>query len=345
MRVLITGGCGFLGTNMVKGLMARGDSVRVLDNLSRKGTDRNREFLESGLGGDRLEIRLDDVRDAEAVRSAAEGCDVIIHLAAQVAVTTSVVEPRDDFEINALGTLNALEAARLSDKRPALLFASTNKVYGGMEDVAVEENESRYAYVDLPHGASEQQPLDFHSPYGCSKGAADQYVRDYARIYGLKTVVFRTSCLYGPHQFGNEDQGWVAHFAISGAQGEPVTVFGDGKQVRDVLYVDDAIAAYVAAMEQLDTAAGQVFNLGGGAENSISLLEFMDILERVLGTPVERDFGDWRPGDQRIYVSDVRRLEQVLGWRPVTGVSDGVRALLDWVTSSGYFEAAPATRS
>jgi CDP-paratose 2-epimerase len=345
MRALITGGCGFLGTNMAETLLARGDQVRILDNLSRRGTERNREFLESRHGTERLEIRVDDIRDAEAVTEATRDCDVVMHLAAQVAVTTSVAEPREDFEINALGTLNVLEAARRQEAMPPVLYSSTNKVYGGMEDVAVAEGQTRYGYVDLTEGVSESHPLDFHSPYGCSKGAADQYIRDYARIYGLPTVVFRTSCLYGPHQFGNEDQGWVAHFVISAAQGEPLNIYGDGKQVRDVLYVDDAIGAYLVALEQIERAAGQVFNLGGGPHNSVSLLEFLDRLEAVLGSAIPREFADWRPGDQRIYVSDIRRLEEFLGWAPSVGVTDGVRKLLDWVTSSGYFPVAPATRS
>jgi CDP-paratose 2-epimerase len=345
MDVLITGGCGFLGTNMTRALLERGDRVRVLDNLSRRGTERNLDYMQSELGSMPLEVLREDIRDAEAVERAVADCDVVIHLAAQVAVTTSVEEPREDFDINATGTLNVLEGARRAERRPAVLFSSTNKVYGGMEDVVVEEGERRYSYGELPHGVSEEHPLDFHSPYGCSKGAADQYVRDYARIYGLRTVVFRTSCLYGPHQFGNEDQGWVAHFVISAVKGEPLTIYGDGKQVRDVLYVDDAIAAYVAALENLDHAAGEVYNLGGGPEKSVSLLEFMETLEGVVGQPIAHDFADWRPGDQRIYLSDVRRLERELGWNARMGVEDGVRALLGWVTSNDYFQPASSTRA
>ena len=345
MDVLITGGCGFLGTNMTRVLLERGDRVRVLDNLSRRGTERNLDYLQSEFGSKPLEVLREDIRDAEAVERAVADNDVVIHLAAQVAVTTSVEEPREDFDINAAGTLNVLEGARRSGRRPAVLFSSTNKVYGGMEDVVVDEGERRYSYGELPHGVSEQHPLDFHSPYGCSKGAADQYVRDYARIYGLKTVVFRTSCLYGPHQFGNEDQGWVAHFVISAVKGEPLTIYGDGKQVRDVLYVDDAIAAYTAALDQLDRAAGEVYNLGGGPEQSVSLLEFMESLESVIGSPVAHDFADWRPGDQRIYLSDIRKLERELGWKPRMGVEDGVRALQAWVTSNDYFKPASSTRA
>jgi CDP-paratose 2-epimerase len=342
MKTLITGGCGFLGTNLAKALLARGDSVRILDDLSRAGTERNLEFLEQHPDRDRIEILRQDVRDPAAVEAAVEGVDAIAHYAAQVAVTTSVVEPRHDFEVNAYGTLNVLEAARKSERRPAVLFASTNKVYGGMEDVQVEEGDTRYAYVDLPYGASESQPLDFHSPYGCSKGAADQYVRDYSRIYDLPTVVFRTSCLYGPHQFGNEDQGWVAHFTISAAAGDPVNIFGDGKQIRDILHVDDAVAAYLAAIDRIDHVRGQVFNLGGGPENTVSLLELLEDLEHVLGEPVQRSFFDWRPGDQRVYVSDIRKLERVMGWTPKFSPREGVSALAEWVRTSGYFPALAA---
>jgi CDP-paratose 2-epimerase len=342
MKILITGGCGFLGTNLAKALLARGDSVRILDDLSRAGTERNLAFLEQHPDRDRIDIRRQDVRDAAAVEAAVEGVDAIAHYAAQVAVTTSVTEPRHDFEVNALGTLNVLEAARKADPKPTVLFASTNKVYGGMEDVQVAEGETRYGYVDLPFGASESQALDFHSPYGCSKGAADQYVRDYARIYDLPTVVFRTSCLYGPHQFGNEDQGWVAHFTISAAAGEPVNIFGDGKQIRDILHVDDAVAAYIAAMERIDEVRGQVFNLGGGPENTVSLLELLDDLEQILGEPVRRSFFGWRPGDQRVYVSDIRKLERVLGWKPQLSPREGVAALAEWVRTSGYFPALTA---
>jgi CDP-paratose 2-epimerase len=221
-----------------------------------------------------------------------------------------------------------------------VLYASTNKVYGGLEDVRTTAAYDKYAYADLPHGVPETHPLDFHSPYGCSKGSGDQYVRDYHRIYGLRTVVFRMSCLYGPHQFGNEDQGWVAHFGISALQGLPITIFGDGRQVRDLLYVTDAVRAYVTAIDHIETVAGQVFNLGGGPANAVSLVQLLDRLEEVLGQPVARSFGPWRPGDQRVYVSDIRKLERTLGWRPSLGVSEGLRALIEWVMQSGYFPAA-----
>ncbi len=339
MRVLITGGCGFVGLNLATAFLERGYEVRLLDDLSRPGSERNHAWLE-GLGNQRLSMTVGDVRDADSVRHAMEDCGVVAHLAAQVAVTSSVEEPRRDFEINALGTLNVLEVARVALPRPIVLFASTNKVYGRMEDAAISENRDRYEYAELPHGVSESQPLDFHSPYGCSKGAADQYVRDYARIFGLKSVVFRMSCLYGPHQFGNEDQGWVAHFALSARRREPVTIFGDGKQVRDVLYVSDAVRAYLLAIERIETVAGEVFNLGGGPQHTLSLLELLRHLEEIFETPVEHAFGDWRPGDQRVYVSNVRKAERLLGWAPSVGVEEGLQGLIRWAETGGIDDAA-----
>ena len=245
---LVTGGAGFIGSNLVARYLSRGRRRRLYDNLSRKGTEQNLKWLES-LDGGPLEVVIGDIRDYDELRRAAVDADRIFHLASQVAVTTSVTDPRSDFEINALGAFNLLEAARESGRRPFVLFSSTNKVYGGMESAGVEMTGDGYRYRDLPSGVSEEWPLDFHSPYGCSKGAADQYTRDYARIYGLPTVVFRQSCIYGPRQFGNEDQGWVAHFAISAAFGRPITVYGDGFQVRDVLHVDDLVAAFDRAAE------------------------------------------------------------------------------------------------
>jgi len=265
-------------------------------------------------------------------RKAASAADVIIHLAAQVAVTTSVTNPREDFEINAQGTFNALEAARASSRKPIFLFASTNKVYGGMDDVKVVEEPTRWAYDGLPFGAAETQPLDFHSPYGCSKGAGDQYVRDYARIYGMRTVVFRQSCIYGLRQFGIEDQGWVAWFVIAAVKGHPISIYGDGKQVRDLLFVNDLVAAYDAAIDHIDVTAGEVFNLGGGRDNTISIwTEFAPMLERMVGKELYVKHGDWRPGDQRVYISDIRKAERVLGWKPQINVEEGVRLLTAWV--------------
>jgi CDP-paratose 2-epimerase len=329
---LITGGAGFIGSNYVHKLLSRGENVTILDNFSRGGAPRNLEWLEETFGKDSFRVIRGDVRDASLVAESAKGSDVIVHLAGQVAVTTSVTNPRDDFENNALGTFNVLEGARLSGRNPIVIYASTNKVYGGMEDVNVVERGERWEYESLPFGAPETQPLDFHSPYGCSKGAGDQYVRDYARIYDLPTVVLRQSCIYGPRQFGIEDQGWVAWFVIAAVMGRPITIYGDGKQIRDLLHVSDLIRAYDLAVEKNDVAAGQVYNLGGGPQNTLAIwTEFGPLLEELVGHPIPVARGDWRPGDQRVFVADVRKAERELGWKPQVGVEEGIRKLFEWV--------------
>ncbi|MBN1180261.1 MAG: GDP-mannose 4,6-dehydratase [Anaerolineae bacterium] len=336
-KYLITGGAGFIGVNYAHRLLTRGDEVTVYDDLSRRGAEANLVWLRAEHGHDAFDLRVADVRAAPALADAARGVDVVVHLAAQVAVTTSVTDPRTDFEINALGTFNTLEAARSAGTNPIFLYASTNKVYGGMEDVIVVEDATRYRYRDLPLGVPETRPLDFHSPYGCSKGAGDQYVRDYARIYGLPTVVFRQSCIYGPRQMGVEDQGWVAWFIIAALSGQPITIYGDGKQVRDVLYVDDLLDAYDAAIAQIDRAAGEVYNVGGGSEFTLSVWsEFGPLLENLLGWPIPVSWGDWRPGDQHIYVSDIRKAQQELGWVPRVDVDAGVQRLTQWVVANRH---------
>lgn len=334
-RFLITGGAGFIGSNYVARLLQRGEQVMIYDNLSRAGARLNLQWLRETYGDQSFDLIAADVRDADALQEAAGGVDVIVHLAAQVAVTTSVTQPRQDFEINALGTFNVLEAARASRRNPIVLYASTNKVYGGMETTEVVEEGSRYRYQNLPQGVSEDQPLDFHSPYGCSKGAGDQYVRDYHRIYGLPTVVMRQSCIYGPRQFGVEDQGWVAWFVIAAVIGRPITIYGDGRQVRDVLFIDDLLDAYDAAIKKIDRAAGQVYNIGGGSDKTLSVWqEFAPLLERLMGSSIPVSWGGWRPGDQRVYISDIRKAGQELGWRPKVGVEEGVRRLYDWVQAN-----------
>jgi CDP-paratose 2-epimerase len=255
---------------------------------------------------------------------------VVLHLAAQVAVTTSVLEPRHDFEVNALGTFNLLESVRRLAPDAVLLYASTNKVYGGLESEGVEEHGRRYRFRRVA-GIPETQPLDFHSPYGCSKGAADQYVRDYARIYQLRTVCFRQSCIYGYRQFGVEDQGWVAWFTIAAVTGQPVTIYGDGKQVRDLLFVDDLVDAYDAAVARAEAVRGGVFNLGGGPEHTLSLLELVDMLEHLTGRPLHPRFADWRPGDQPVFVADISRARSALGWQPQVDVRTGLQRLYSWV--------------
>jgi CDP-paratose 2-epimerase len=329
---IVTGGAGFIGCHAAARFHRAGHRVVVVDNLSRRGAEENLAWLRSQ-GVDEF-VKL-DVRNAKGVHdliAAHADADAVMHLAGQVAVTTSVVDPRADFEINALGTLNVLEAVRLgADGNPAVLFSSTNKVYGHLGHVNVVERDGRYAYEDLPYGVDENEPLDFHSPYGCSKGAGDQYVLDYARIYGLKTVAFRQSCIYGTRQFGIEDQGWVAWFCLAATRGQKFTIFGDGKQIRDTLWVDDLLDAYQTALDRIDTVKGHVFNVGGGPANTLSLLELVAILEDHFGRSMEPSFADWRPGDQPVFVADIRKAEKMLDWHPKVATADGVARLLAWI--------------
>lgn len=334
-KALITGGAGFIGANLARRLMADGWQVVIVDNLSRSGTENNIEWLRSQ---GEFEFAKLDIRDYEGLKRVFKNhnpLDAVFHLAAQVAVTTSVTNPREDFEINALGTFNVLEAVRETGQRPAFFYASTNKVYGGMEDVAIVERATRYEYRDFPNGIAEDRLLDFHSPYGCSKGAADQYVRDYWRIYRIPTVVFRQSCIYGWRQFGIEDQGWVAWFIIAVQKGRPITIYGDGKQVRDVLFIDDLLDAYLAAYERIDRTAGQVYNIGGGPNNTMSVwAEFGPLIEELCGRKIEVTYSDWRPGDQPVFVCDISKAERDFGWEPRVDVRTGVRRLYGWVAEN-----------
>jgi len=342
MRIIVIGGAGFIGCNTARRFQERGDDVVVIDNLSRRGAQANLNWL---IQQGNLQFIQADVRDAEQIRSAFRTCGdaaVAFHLAAQVAVTTSVERPREDFEINALGTFNVLEAVRETSKEMLVVYASTNKVYGGMEDIAIEEvagvvpdeREGRYSYRNLIAGIPEHRTLDFHSPYGCSKGAADQYVRDYARIYGMRTVVLRQSCIYGPRQFGIEDQGWVAWFAISAALGLKIRIYGDGKQVRDLLHVDDLIDAYELVVGKRDQMDGRIYNIGGGLKFSRSVLGLIHGLERITGRPVPFQHFDWRPGDQPVYISDICKAEKELGWKPQISPDAGVQSLMQWVNDN-----------
>lgn len=339
MKALVTGGAGFIGCNMSRRLLAEGWKVTIFDNLSRPGTANNLKWLKSK--GDFRFVKGDIRKPAQvaAAVKAAGKVDAVFHYAGQVAVTTSVTDPRTDFEINALGTFNLLEALRAvlpksAKGRPALFYSSTNKVYGGMEDIKVAERGGRYQYRDLPRGIPEGRLLDFHSPYGCSKGAADQYVRDYSRIYRFPTVVFRQSCIYGYRQFGVEDQGWVAWFTIAAALGKTITIYGDGKQVRDVLFIDDLCDAYLAAFKAIGRTGGRVYNIGGGAGNQMSLRELLAFLGRFLGSPVRTKTGPWRPGDQPVFVCDIAKARRDFGWRPKVGVEEGVRRLHAWVVEN-----------
>jgi CDP-paratose 2-epimerase len=336
-RVLITGGAGFIGSNLANRLIQQGHKVTIFDNLSRSGCETNLSWLGENFGKDAFRLVVADLSDFEALKDASNGADRIYHLAGQVAVTLSVDDPRSDFQANALGTFNALEAARLVGNDPVFIYASTNKVYGGMDQVVVVEDETRYKYADIPQGVSETQPLDFHSPYGCSKGCGDQYTRDYARIYGLRSVVLRQSCIYGYRQFGIEDQGWVAWFIIAALKKRPITIYGDGKQVRDVLFIDDLIDAYEVAVENIDKTAGQVYNIGGGPRNSLSIwAEFGPILESLFGRSVAINRGTWRPGDQKVYISNINKAKAELGWEPRISVKDGIERLYKWIDGQQY---------
>lgn len=333
--VLITGGCGFIGCNLADRLAERGDNVLVLDNLARAGVRENAQWLKSR-HGDRVAVTIADIRDPIPIIDAVREARAVLHLAAQVAVTDSVSDPASDFEINARGTLNVLEAVRLHNRSAPLIFASTNKVYGRLiDDSAITLSGRRYVPTSdgLAGGVSEKTPLDFYSPYGCSKGTADQYVHDYARVFGLRTVVMRMSCIYGPRQFGTEDQGWIAHFLLSAIQRNPLTIYGDGKQVRDALHVSDAIRAWLAALDRIELVRGRVFNLGGGPRNAISLLELIDRIGDLTGRAVAYSFADWRPGDQPWYVTDTSALSDALGWAPQLGFAEGLRSLHTWLQS------------
>jgi CDP-paratose 2-epimerase len=335
-RALVTGGAGFIGTNTADRLLRTGWRVRVLDDLSRPGVERNLAWLESE-HREHLEIEIADLADVEAVTRAVRGADSIFHFAAQVAVTRSLAEPLQDATVNVRGTLNLLEAARARPRRPTLVFTSTNKVYGCLPDVGLREGDRRYTPADPSlevNGIDERRPLDFCTPYGCSKGAADQYVLDYAKSYGLPSVVFRMSCIYGPHQLGTEDQGWVAHFLIQAATGRPITIYGDGKQVRDILYVEDLVDALLAAQEHAPMLAGTPFNIGGGPDNTVSLLELVAMIEELGGEEGEIVRRPWRAGDQRYYVSDIRAFERETGWHPSVAPDEGVQALHEWIAAT-----------
>jgi CDP-paratose 2-epimerase len=331
--VVITGGAGFVGTNVAAAFAARGERVRVFDDLSREGVEENASWLTRQFG-DAIEIRTGDVRDARAVARALRDARVVCHFAAQVAVTKSLSDPLSDFETNVRGTLNVLEALRARGDPPPLLYTSTNKVYGRMPSLLLACEARRYSPLDPQvrrHGVGEARALEFHTPYGCSKGSADQYVLDYARCYGLPAFVFRMSCVYGPHQHGSEDQGWVAHLLARALEGGTLNVYGDGKQVRDLLFVDDLVRAILIAFERTSAVTGQAFNIGGGPGCTCSLLELLDLITEIEGrSPIVR-MRAWRDGDQPYYVSDTRRFRAATGWSPMVGVRDGVRRLHTWL--------------
>lgn len=333
MKYLIFGGAGFIGSNLAFRLAANGETVVIADNLSRQGSKLNLAWLQQEYPD--ITFQQCDIRnraEIDALFQQDNSYDAVVHLAAQVAVTTSVTDPQIDFDINALGTFNLLEAVRQSGADPVFLFASTNKVYGGMEHISIQETDTRYEYVDFPEGIDESCPLDFHSPYGCSKGCADQYVRDYSRIYGLRSVVFRQSAIFGTRQFGVEDQGWVAWFTIAASQGRPITIYGDGKQVRDVLWVDDLVSAYIKAVAKIDDLKGGILNIGGGRQFSISIWkEFGPMLQKALGKEIPVATADWRPGDQKVCIMNIANAKKRLNWEPQVSVEEGVERIAKWV--------------
>jgi len=331
--ILISGGCGFIGCNLADALARRGEQVIAFDNLSRAGGRENAQWLKSR-HGDQISIVAGDVRDSISVIEVVRAARAVLHLAGQVAVTGSLQDPVDDFETNARGTLNTLEAIRLHNPSAPMIFASTNKVYGRLvQDEHIKQVGRRHLPTDpgFSHGVGEDAPLDFYSPYGCSKGAADQYVRDYARVYAMNTAVLRMSCIYGPRQFGTEDQGWLAHFMLRSILGEPITIFGDGFQVRDALHVSDAVSAWIAVLDNIETVRGRVFNLGGGMANAIGLLELIDQIGEMRGVTPSYSFDQWRPGDQPWYVSRIEAIASAVGWRPRVPLRQGLRSLLDWL--------------
>jgi CDP-paratose 2-epimerase len=350
LHVIVTGGAGFIGTNVSAAFLRDGHRVTIFDSLTRPGSERNLEWLQSRRFRGPLKFVRADVRDAELVREVIGAPDVrlVFHFAAQTAVTTSMIDPREDLDVNVGGTLNVLEAVRKSSAPvpPMLMFTSTNKVYGSLPHRPTSEAPTRYRFDDPAieqRGISEDEPLDFHSPYGCSKGAADQYVRDYARIYGLRTVVFRMSCIYGPRQFGNEDQGWVAHFMLAVASKQPLTIYGNGKQVRDLLYVDDLVRAFRLAALHIDRTSGNVYNIGGGPANSVSVwAELRPRLEQLAGQPVRARTDNWRAGDQPVYLSNTAKAESDFGWKPRVDIDAGLRQLWNWalVLSGGQLKVA-----
>jgi CDP-paratose 2-epimerase len=344
--ILVTGGAGFVGSNLADRLARDGHDVLVFDALVRPGVARNLDWLK-GRHPRRITALVADIRDQGALRDAAMRCSGVYHLAAQVAVTTSLVEPMDDFDVNVRGTMHLLEALRRRVDRVPMVFASTNKVYGDLNDITLADRGGAYLPVDAAirdRGVGEDRPLDFHTPYGCSKGAADQYVLDYARSFGIPACVMRMSCIYGPRQMGTEDQGWLAHFLISVLDGRPVSIYGDGRQVRDVLFVDDAVEAYVRATARIGQVAGQVFNLGGGPRNAVTLLAVLDAIKAATGRTPDIQFADWRPGDQRYFVADTSRIQAALDLAPPVGWRDGLGRLARWLMAerAGQAEAADA---
>ena len=344
--ILITGGAGFIGSNLADRLAGEGHDILVYDALSRPGVERNLAWLKERHGR-RITHVAGDVRYEDQLARAVSDAKAAFHFAAQVAVTTSLVDPREDFDINVRGTINLLDAVRMRRAPVPVIFASTNKVYGDFADIEFDTLHDRYEPKSFAarRGVDESRPLDFHTPYGCSKGAADQYALDYARSFGVPTAVFRMSCIYGQRQMGTEDQGWVAHFLIRALEGRPITIYGDGRQVRDILDVADAVNAYVAALDNIDRVTGRAFNLGGGPANAISLLELIGEMRGVIGRDIELSFEDWRQGDQRWFVADTGAARSAFDLPKPRGWRDGVARLAEWLAEERSVELRPELAS
>ena len=344
---LITGGAGFIGTNLASRLLRQGKKVMIYDNLSREGVEQNLKWLQQEYG-EALMIQIADIREKRLLEECVKHADQVFHFAAQVAVTSSISSPEHDLEVNILGTFNLLEAIRKAPQQPPLVFTSTNKVYGDLNDLGLSTDATRYFPEDETiekNGIDESRPLDFHSPYGCSKGAADQYILDYARSFGLHAAVFRMSCIYGPHQFGTEDQGWVAHFLIRALEDKAITIYGDGKQVRDILFVEDLVDAFLLAQKNMQKISGQAFNIGGGAANTVSLVEILNVIKQKTGKKTEISFEEWRIGDQQYYVSNTSKFQEATGWKPRYDVNEGIEALAKWLIESRGLTAKKAPTS
>ncbi|MCL0037610.1 NAD-dependent epimerase/dehydratase family protein [Thermodesulfovibrionales bacterium] len=346
MKYLVTGGCGFLGSNLAHEVLRRGEDLVIFDNLSRAGNNKNLDWLR--MQGEFQYIH-GDIRNREEIERTVKDSkpNTIFHLAGQVAMTTSIENPRLDFEVNAVGTFNLLEAVRKYSPETKMIYSSTNKVYGDLGWIRYEETETRYTAPDYPNGFDESIPLDFHSPYGCSKGAADQYILDYARMFGLKTVVFRHSSMYGGRQFATYDQGWIGWFCQKaleikrGTLKEPFTISGNGKQVRDVLHAEDMKRLYFVAVEHIDQAKGQAFNIGGGIKNSLSLLELFALLEELLDIRLTYTKIPWRQSDQRVFVADISKAQRLFNWKPKLDKKEGISRMIKWLLRiTNYKEAS-----
>jgi CDP-paratose 2-epimerase len=344
--ILITGGAGFIGANLADMLLQKGEKVIVYDNLSRCGSEKNLRWLKDQYK-ENLIVCIEDIRNVEALKMALTNVKMVFHFAAQVAVTSSISDPLGDFDVNVKGTLNVIEQIRQLSGPPPLIMTSTNKVYGNLACFPLQKKEKRYAIKEMKNksGVNESMPLDFHSPYGCSKGAADQYILDYSRTYGLKTAVFRMSCIYGPHQYGNEDQGWIAHIMSKSIKGDTLVIYGDGCQVRDALHIKDLLNAFITGWKKMEIINGNAFNIGGGPKNTISILELISHIEQLIGKKVDFKHAPWRSGDQKYYVSNFSKFNKLTGWKPDIGIHAGLHDIYTWLVHQGLHESDGAAKS